>query len=285
MTRHNSLSRRTALRTVAGAALASVAGCLDDGGNTETPNDGNGAPDGQNTLKRVAVDGTTLVIELTAEADVDQINLIQPNGELFGQREVATGSQQVSFEIGTAYAPGEYRVLALKGDETIVETSLPIQPDLGIVEMGIGRNQPDKMWDGPSDEIAEEAFVTVENQGSGPEAITKLLFIGDVPYPSDEDGTNYAANEDVSGIYDADADTEVDEVVITAGEKITIYSSRSPFAFVPGGGTSCTDEQQSGEFDLILETQVGANQVSKTYTIQYSASTESDSCDITINEA
>lgn len=282
MTQHNALSRRTALRTVAGAALAGVAGCLDGGGNTETPNDG--APDGQNTLKRVAVDGTTLVVELTADADVDQINLIQPNGEVFGQREVAAGSRQVSFEMGTSYAPGEYRVLALEGEETVVETSLPIQPDLGIVEMGIGRNQPEKMWDGPSDEIAEEAFVTIKNQGSGPDAITKLLFIGDVPYPSDKEGTNYADNEDVSGIYDPEADTEVSEVVIAAGDQITIYSSRSPFAFVPGSGTSCTDEQQSGEFDLILETQVGANQVSKTYTIQYSASTESDNCDITINE-
>lgn len=285
MTQHNALSRRTALRTVVGAALAGVAGCLDGVGNTETPNDGNSAPDGQNTLKRVAVDGTTLVVEFTADADVDQINLIQPNGEVFGQREVAAGSRQVSFEMGTSYAPGEYRVLALEGEETVVETSLPIQPDLGIVEMGIGRNQPEKMWDGPSDEIAEEAFVTIKNQGSGPDAITKLLFIGDVPYPSDEEGTNYADNEDVSGIYDPEADTEVGEVVIAAGDQITIYSSRSPFAFVPGSGTSCTDEQQSGEFDLILETQVGANQVSKTYTIQYSASTESDNCDITINEA
>ena len=285
MTQHNVLSRRTVLRTVAGAALAGVAGCLDGGGNTKSPNDGNSAPDGQNTLKRVAVEGTTLVVELTADADVDQINLIQPNGEVFGQREVAAGSRQVSFEIGTSYAPGEYRVIALEGEETVVETSLPIQPDLGIVEMGIGRNQPEKMWDDPSDEIAEEAFVTIKNQGSGPDAITKLLFIGDVPYPSDEEGTNYADNEDVSGIYDPGADTEVSEIVIAAGDQITIYSSRSPFAFVPGSGTSCTDEQQTGEFNLILETRVGENQISKTYNIQYSASTESRNCDLTINEA
>jgi len=32
----------------------------------------------------------------------------------------AAGSQQVSFEIGTAYEPGEYTVVALSGDETLL---------------------------------------------------------------------------------------------------------------------------------------------------------------------
>ncbi|WP_435120095.1 hypothetical protein [Halolamina sp. C58] len=286
MTRNNPhLSRRTALQTVAGAALAGVAGCLNDNGGSGTLSDGTTSPDGTGPLTRIAVEGTTLVVELSADADVDQVNLIQPNGELSGKRDVAAGAQQVSFEIGTAYAPGEYQVLALKGEETVVETSLPIQPDLQIVEMGIGKNQPDQMWDGESDEIAEEAFVTVENQGSGPDAITKLLFMGDVPYPSGEEGTNYAENEDVSGIYDPETDTEVREVIIAADEQITIYSSRSPFAFVPGGGTSCKDEQQSGEFNLILETRVGTPRISQTYDIQYSASEKSDTCEITIDEA
>jgi len=278
------ISRRNALRTVAGAALASVAGCLNDGGRSGTPSDGSGASESQGPLTRVAVERTTLVVELSEGADVDQVNLIQPNGELFGKRDVAAGVQQISFKIGTAYEPGEYRVVALKGEESVVETTLPIQPDLSIVEMGIGRNQPEKMWDGSSDEIAEEAFVTIENRGSGPDAITKLRFLGDVPYPSDEEGTNYANNEDVSGIYDPQSDSEVSEVIVAAGNQVTIYSSRSPFAFVPGSGTSCKDEQQSGEFELILETQVGEAQLTKNYSIQYSASTEADNCEITISD-
>ena len=286
MTRnHPHISRRNALRTVAGAALASVAGCLNGGGSSGTPDDETGTSESQGPLKRVAVEDTTFVVELSAEADVDQVNLIQPNGELFGKRDVAAGAQQVSFEIGTSYEPGEHRVVALKGEESVVETSLPIQPSLTIVEMGIGRNQPEKMWDDSSDEVTEEAFVTVENQGSGPDEITKLLFIGDVPYPSDEEGTNYANNEDVSGIYDPQSDSEVSEVIVAAGDRVTIYSSRSPFAFVPGSGTSCKDEQQSGEFELILETPVGEDQLTKNYSIQYSASTEADNCEITISES
>jgi hypothetical protein len=285
MIRNNpTISRRNVLRTAAGAALVSVAGCLTDDGDSGTPGDGTDSPDGQGPLQRVAVEGTTLVVELSPDADVDQINLIQPNGELFGTRDVAAGAQQVSFEIGTSYAPGDYSVIALRDEETVAEMSLSLQPDLEIVEMGIGRNQPEKMWDGPRDEIAEEAFVTVENQGSGPDAITKLLFIGDVPYPSDEEGTNYADSDDISGIYDPQSDSEVNEVIVGAGEQITVYSSRSPFAFVPGAGTSCTEDEQSGEFELILETQVGDSRIEKGYAIQYSASSEPDGCDITISE-
>jgi hypothetical protein len=285
MIRNNpTISRRNVLRTAAGAALVSVAGCLTDDGDSGTPGDGTDSPDGQGPLQRVAVEGTTLVVKLSPDADVDQINLIQPNGELFGTRDVAAGAQQVSFEIGTSYAPGDYSVIALRDEETVAETSLSLQPDLEIVEMGIGKNQPEKMWDGPRDEIAEEAFVTVENQGSGPDAITKLLFIGDVPYPSDEEGTNYADSDDISGIYDPQSDSEVNEVIVGAGEQITVYSSRSPFAFVPGAGTSCTEDEQSGEFELILETQVGDSRIEKGYAIQYSASSEPDGCDITISE-
>ena len=284
MTQNNPhLSRRTALRTVAGAALVSVAGCLDGNGST-TPNGSENPVDGSGVFQQVTVNGTALVVEFAADSEFDLINLIQPNGELFGQREVAAGSQQVSFDLGTTYEPGEYEVVALSGEETVGESSLSIQPNLSILEMGIGKNQPDMMWDSSGDKIAKEAFVSVENQGNGPEAITQLLFIGDVPYPSDEEGTNYDENEDVSGIYDPERDTEVDEVVIEPGEQLVLYSYRSPFAFVRGEGTSCRSEEQNGTFEVILETRVGDNRVSKPYSIHYSESEEFDNCEITISE-
>lgn len=259
--------------------------CRVSGCNGSTAPDGSESPPSESgVFQQVAVDGTALVVKFASDSKFDQINLIQPNGELFGQREVAAGSQQVSFDLGTTYEPGEYEVFALRGEEEVGESSVTIQPDLQILEVGIGRNQPEKMWDGSEDEIEEEAFVTLENQETGPDAVTKLLFIGDVPYPSDEEGTNYADDEDVSGIYDPDSDSEVEQVIIAPGEQVTIYSSRSPLAFVPGAGTSCSEESRTGEFDLILETRVGGDRIAKTYSIQYSASQESDNCEITINE-
>ena len=277
------ISRRTTLQTVAGAALASSAGCLTSDESTTTGN-GKSPADSQGVIQRVAVDSTALVVELAADADIDQINLIQPNGELFGQRDVAAGAQQVSFDLGTSYTPGEYSVVALNGDETVIETPFSVEPNLRIIEMGIGRNHPQKMWSGAEDEISEEAFVSVENQGSGPDAITKLLFLGDVPYPSDKQGTNYAGNDDVSGIYDPASNSEVDEIVIAPGERIRIYSSRSPFAFVPGAGTSCIDDQQTGEFEVVVKTRAGTDKLSEMYKIQYSASEEPDNCEISVSE-
>jgi len=148
MIRNNpTISRRNVLRTAAGAALVSVAGCLNTDGDSGTPGDGTGSPDGKGPLQRVAVEGTTLVVKLSPDADVDQINLIQPNGELFGTRDVAAGVQQVSFEIGTAYEPGEYRVVALKGEETVTESTTDIVPEIQIQDVGLYRNNPDKPWD------------------------------------------------------------------------------------------------------------------------------------------
>jgi len=174
------ISRRNALRTIAGAALVSVAGCLNNGGNSETPGDGTTDSERKGPLNRVAVDGTTLVVELSAEADIDQINLIQPNGELFGKRDVAAGAKQISFEIGTGYEPGEYRVVALKGEETVAESTRDIEPEIQIQDVGLYRNNPDKPWDevyGESQTDSKkngEAFVTIQNSGSGPDAVVEL---------------------------------------------------------------------------------------------------------------
>jgi len=276
-------TRRTALRIAATSAIGTVAGCLNGTTNNPSQTDDTQSPDPEE-FERIAIEETTLVVELAQDTDLDQLNLIQPNGELFAKREIAAGARQASIELGMDYQSGDYGIVGLAGDETVVETTLSVEPDLQILEMGIGRNQPDEMWDGEEADISDEAFVTIENRGTGPDSITKLLFIGDIPYPSDEEGTNYANNADVSGIYDPRTDSEVEDVLIESGEQLKLYSSRSPFAFVPGAAITCKDEQQSGEFSMTLETQVDGDRLSKTYDIQYSAADERDECEITISE-
>lgn len=278
MTRnHLHISRRTALRTVAGAALVSVAGCLNDNGGSGTPSDGTTPSDGKGPLTRIAVEGTTLIVELSADADVDQVNLIQPNGGLFGQRDVAAGAQQVSFDIGTAYASGEYRVLGLKDEETVVETTTGLRPEIQIQDVGLYRNNPDKPWDevygdSETDRIKNgEAFVTVENTGSGPEAITELVFSGDVPNPIE--------NPRGSGMYEAD------QVVVSPGETIDLFSNSFPFGSESEGGMGCSPDGNSGQFTVIVETRVSRNRVTSTYDVQYSGSDEMTDCEVTITEA
>lgn len=278
MTRnHLHISRRTALRTVTGAALVSVAGCLNDNGGSGTPSDGTTPSDGKGPLTRIAVEGTTLIVELSADADVDQVNLIQPNGGLFGKRDVAAGAQQVSFEIGTAYAPGEYRVLGLKDEETVVETTTELRPEIQIQDVGLYRNNPDKPWDevygdSETDRIKNgEAFVTVENTGSGPEAITELVFSGDVPNPIE--------NPRGSGMYEAD------QVVVSPGETIDLFSNSFPFGSESESGMGCSPDGNSGQFTVIVETRVSGNRATSTYDVQYSGSDEMTDCEVTITEA
>ncbi|MFD1571275.1 hypothetical protein [Halorubrum laminariae] len=275
MTRnHPQISRRTALQTVAGAALVGVAGCLNDNGGSGTPRDGTTSPDGHGPLTRIAVEGTTLVVELSADADVDQVNLIQPNGELFGERDVATGAQQVSFDIGTTYTPGEYRVLALKGEETVVKTTTEFRPEIQIQDVGLYRNNPDKPWDevygeSETDRIKNgEAFVTVENTGSGPEAITELIFSGDAPNPIEDPRG--------SGMH------ETDRVVVSPGETVDLFSNSFPFGSESEAGMGCSPDGNSGQFTVIVETRVSGNQVTNAYNVQYSGSDDMTDCTVTI---
>lgn len=275
---HPHISRRNALRTVAGAVLASVAGCLNNGDSSGTPGDGTTDSESKGPLKRVAVDRTTLVTELSAEADVDQVNLIQPNGELFGKRDVAAGAQQVSFEIGTAYEPGEYRVVALKGEETVVESTRHIEPEIQIRDVGLYRNNPDKPWNevyGESQTDSKkngEAFVTIQNSGNGPDAVVELRFTGDVPNPVEDPRG--------SGIY------EKDSVVIPAGETVDLFSDSFPFGSEIGDeGMGCSTDGNSGKFTVGLETRVTGQEVTKSYNVEYTGSDEMQNCEITISEA
>jgi len=269
------LSRRTALRTVAGAALVSVAGCLN---NDDSPGGGNSTPsDERGIIQQVTVEETELVVEYSSEEGVDQINLVQPNGELFGQRETAAGSQQVSFEIGTSYEPGEYTVVALSGEETLAESSSLIQPEIGIQEVGLYRNNPEKPWDEvygdtETDRLKNgEAYVTVENTGSGPEAVVELIFSGDVPNPVEDPRG--------SGMY------ETEQVVISPGETTDLFSSSFPFGSESEEGMGCSPDGNSGQFTVTVRTQVGGDQVSESFDVQYSGSTEMSDCEVSITEA
>ena len=278
MTRnHPHISRRNALRTVAGAALANVAGCLNDGASSGTPSDGTTATDSQGPLTRVAVEGTTLVVELSAEADVDQVNLIQPNDELFGKRDVAAGAQQVSFEIGTAYEPGEYRVVALKGEETVAESTTDIEPEIRIQDVGLYRNNPDKPWDEiygdtETDRLKNgEAFVTVSNAGTGPDAIVELVFSGDVPNPIEAPRG--------SGMY------ETEQVVVAPGETVDLFSNSFPFGSESEKGMGCSPDGNSGQFTVLVETRVNRNEITKAFDVEYSGSEEMSDCEVAITEA
>ncbi|QIB80116.1 hypothetical protein G3A49_13725 [Haloferax volcanii] len=256
---------------------AGLAGCLngstETGDGTTTPNDDS---DEQGILRQVAVEGTELGVELGSVADVDRVNLIQPNGELFGTREVAAGVQQVSFEIGTAYDPGEYRILAVQNGETAAETSLEIRPQLEIVDVGLFRNNPDKPWDevyGESETNRvknSEAYVEVRNMGNGPDAVVELRFSGDVPH--------LAEHYEGSGLHG------IDHIVVPPEERTNLFSSTFPFGPKLGDdGMGCSINENQGEFNVMIESMVTGREVTKTFRVTYSGSEEMRDCDIDIS--
>jgi len=272
------IDRRTALRTLAVGAVVGVSGCAAEDGPLPGPDpgtDGTGTSDGP--FRKVSVEGTTLVVELASDSEIDQVNLIQPNGELWGTRGVAAGAEQVSFELRAAYTPGEYDVLGLNGEETVVEESLAIRPNLEIREVGLYRNHPDKPWEevyGESDTnrlINGQAFVTVENTGTGPETVTELVFSGDVPGPTEDPWSNGMQR--------------TDRAVIPAGQTVDLYSSSSPFGSTSPDGMGCSPEGNSGQFTVTLETVVNGESVIETFDVQYSGSSDMTDCDVTITEA
>ncbi|GGN25210.1 hypothetical protein [Halarchaeum nitratireducens] len=275
-----SIDRRSALQAFGSLTLAALAGCT----STQTSE-----PSSSSTTTPVGpfaslnVQGTTLVVELEGGIDIEHVNLVKPNGSLFGTRDVAQGTSRVSFDLGTTYTPGDYELVAVNDDQTIGTTTRSLRPDLQIIEMGIGRNHPKRMWSGLERSPQTQVFVTIENQGSGPTAVTQLLFFGTVPYPSGENGTQYAET-DISGIYDPESDSEVEQVVVPPGGSKTIYSSRMPFAFIRGGNVVCQEQPQSGTFELALETSTSNSSVSRRYDIRYSASEEFNNCSIEVGE-
>jgi len=269
MTRNTpSISRRTALRTVAGASLGCFAGCLQ--GDWTGSNGSNGP------LQQVGVEGTELVVELAPAASISQVTLVQANGELFDQQAVPNGTEQVSFELDTTYSPGDYRVVAQRQEEAINEKTVTVRPALQIEDIDLYRNVPEKPWneiygDTETDRLKNgEAFVTVKNSGSGPEAAAGLTFSGDVPNPvNDPRG---------SGMYD------VETVIVKPGEKTDLFSDSFPFGPRSESGMGCSPDGNNGEFTVAVKTRAGPTPVTKTFAVQYSGSEQMHDCEVSITE-
>ena len=259
-----SVSRREILLSVAGAAA--LAGCSENG---STPSD-------DDVFRETAIDGTELRIELAESVDADAVSVIDPSGESFAEESLSPGATQTRVEIGFEYEPGEYLIVAVAGGETVGETTHTIEPQLEITEVGVGANHPDEMPEELGTTSEAEAFVVVENRGTGPDAIEQLYFDGDVPNPR-------AIEEGQSGIFDSDTGRgEKDEVLLHIDTAVTLYTSTLPFSF-EGDGVNCKQESQIGTAEIHVVCN-SAGRVSTEQAIEYSESDSYDGCDIRLGE-
>lgn len=262
-------TRRGFLGGIVTGAAVGLSGCAGE-------NNGSEPSDSVDGFEGVAVEGVDLVIDFEEGHPFEALSVIQPDGELFAERDLAPGVRQECIELGTTYPPGEYEVIGVSDGNEEAATSLIIEPDIEIETLRLGRNHPDEMYEGASERRTQmEAIVTLDNGGTGPDAATGLFFTGDVPSPTPDEYEN-------SGIYDRDSeiDRHADEVLIPAGETVTIYSYSAPFNPATDN-VSCSPDTEEGEFEITVQTAVQADFPVQQYAVTYTGEEMAD-CDIQV---
>jgi len=261
----NQPTRRTLLCSIAGAAALS--GCSE---STESPNDS-----GQ--FEQASVEDQQLVITVSESLDAEAISVVNPDGESFAETDLSAGVTRVSFDIGTEYVPGEYRILATDGEETVAETTTVIEPDLEVVEIGVGANHLDRMPEALGVTREVECYIEIRNTGSGPEFIDKLQIKGGVPNPTE-------LAEEESGIFNAqNGGGETEGILILGGGTRDIFSNSLPFWF-DGDGVDCSPESKRKTANITISTEVSQD-IERSPEVTYSASPEYDGCNIEINSS
>ena len=266
------LDRRTVLGSILVGITTGLAGCsaLSDSDDDDSSTNTSGE-----VLQSVAVEGVELVVELERDA-VDQLNIIDPSGELFAQQTIESGVSRTTLEIGTDYPIGEYELIGLADEETVETTSITLEPDLELTELRLARDHPEEMYEEASGSILETGTIlTVANSGTGPSAITTLRFDGDVPNPTHE-------SYDESGIYDPDDDLGADAelMVVPAGENVVLYSNLEPFTLA-ASRISCTPSGEEGEFTVRLDSTHDSEGVVANYSVEY-IGTDHENCTVEI---
>ncbi|MFC5367167.1 hypothetical protein [Salinirubrum litoreum] len=258
-------SRRTVL---AGIGMAALAGCTGEG---VSPAGSSSGGSGSNEIA-ATVEGETIQIEVLPDT-VESVSVIDPEGRLWTERPVPAGVTRVDVGLDERYTPGEFRIVGASGGATVAETRLEIMPDLRIVEFDVGRNQPERMPEGLGSVRDIESLVSVENRGTGPEYVRRLLFNGDVPYPTTR---IESASDRTTGIFG-----ETEPVLIASGETITLFSSTIPFSLAASRTIDCESEF-SGTAIVSLIPSVGAESLTTEFPVLYRPSTDADECDVTI---
>lgn len=254
-------TRRSVLGSTVGAA-AVFAGC------SESSSSG--------SFTRTAVEDQQLVVEFEESLEAETISVVDPAGEAFAETSVSAGVSRVTFDIELPYAPGEYRIVAADSDETVAETAQEIRPELEIVDVGVGANRMDEMPEDLGHTKDDEAIVHIKNTGSGPEHISGLQFLGDLPNPEE-------LGDDQIGIYDPDKGGRVQEPIrLGSGDQRPIFSSNLPFSF-EGDGIDCSTESQEGRIEVEVRGVI-SGWTSVEYLIEYSAGDSYNDCDISLQE-
>lgn len=168
------VSRRDVIATFGAMLTAGAAGCSGrNNSNNETTSPRSSAtPPADSVFEGISWAGSHLVVTLAENHDVDQLNLIAPDGSTFRQTMVAAGATrvelQILFKTGGSYSTGEYELVAVS-DESTDTMSLDLRPEIHVVAVEAELDEADQNSTG-------RLFVTVENTGTGPTWVYNIGF-------------------------------------------------------------------------------------------------------------
>lgn len=174
------IDRRTVIGTIA-AGLLPLAGCSVLRSSSSSDSQSPAQPADSSPINSISyetdhsrTDWTIdLAVELGESTDVTRLNLVTPDGSLFGQTGVPSGTTKATLTIAGATAmesiePGEHTLVALNGSDTIGEHTFSFAPAVSIGEIVSGSE---------GDDLSELGLaVTLENTGNAPVFLSKLVW-------------------------------------------------------------------------------------------------------------
>jgi len=178
--------RRTVLGTIAASATA-IAGCSAlDGGSAdgETDSQQPAQPPSSSPIQSISYETIydsglewelNLIVGLRESESVTQLNLINPDGSVFTQSNVATGSTKVTIGLAgdEVYGnpieqTGEYTLVPIEGGTELEKHNFSISPSVTILGV-ISGQEDDEMDDG-------SVGVKLTNSGDAPAFLKKLVW-------------------------------------------------------------------------------------------------------------
>ena len=235
------MTRRHFLRLGIGGSVAGLAGC--GGGEAESPP--TTSTEEESVFSSVGVDGDFLVVEVAGSDALSTVNLIAPDGTLYGAERIQSGVRTVRFRLieldlsqSSHYTPGEYELVAVSGGATVESESIELRPEFRIREIEHYANSQVPL-------SYTRLAVTVENTGTAPS------WIYDVAY---RNAPNPGANDEVNqyrAIPSLVAPTELEDLILHPNETQTYVGSEQPIRFEGADQFECS---RSFKMSIILGT-------------------------------
>lgn len=221
-------TRRSLLASIAAMSAAGLAGCSNNpasNGNNSDTTEGSNQP---SEFESIEGEGTELTVTLSDREIADTLQL-NYEGEKFATTDVSN-AKTGTFDIGVNYTPGEHDLLALKNGDVISETTINLEPDLELVDIGLGKSNPDKFGD--VHHAYGRLYFTVTNSGNASDQANKLLSPDTPKRLTDEAETPGFVTEE----------EPVASPTIPAGETRTFYSRILLWSAASAGSWNCGNE-------------------------------------------